>query len=147
MPLLTRGDNLKYASPLLPGILVLLLAVRGVSAQEQAAPFPLGDLSLGSEPALASASIVVPDSVRLRAGYQHWRGAALGAGIGGVLGALTGAIAGGSSSCDDCSRQPTAGSGALVVGALGAGLGSVVGFLVGLASPKYVWTPRTEVQN
>lgn len=86
--------------------------------------------------------VTVPDSVRKRAGYQHWRGAAVGLAIGGAVGALTGAIAGGVSGCDDCSRQPTAGNGALALGLIGAGAGGVLGFLAGLTSPKYVWIPR-----
>jgi hypothetical protein len=85
--------------------------------------------------------VSVPDSVRKRIGYQHWRGAAIGLGIGGALGALTGAIGGAVGQCDDCSRQPSAGSGALVVGLIGAGAGGVLGFLAGLASPKYAWIP------
>jgi hypothetical protein len=86
--------------------------------------------------------VTVPDSVRKRTGYQHWRGAAIGLGIGGALGALTGAIGGGVAQCDDCSREPSAGSGALIVGLIGAGAGGVVGFLAGLASPKYAWIPN-----
>jgi hypothetical protein len=80
--------------------------------------------------------MTVPDSVRKRTGYQHWRGGALGLAVGGALGALTGAAAG--DRCSDCGRT-TAGSRALTVGLLGAGAGGVLGFLVGLASPKYVW--------
>jgi hypothetical protein len=84
----------------------------------------------------------VPDSVRTRTGYQHWRGGAIGLAIGGALGALTGAIGGGVAQCDDCSRQPTAGNGALTLGFIGAGAGGVLGFLAGLSSPKYAWIPR-----
>jgi hypothetical protein len=93
------------------------------------------------------AAIAVPDSVRVRGGYQHWRGAALGAGIGGALGILTGAVAGGITSCDDCSQQPSAGTGALYGGLLGGGAGGVLGFLVGLSSPKYVWASRAETSQ
>jgi hypothetical protein len=82
--------------------------------------------------------MTVPDSVRKRTGYQHWRGAAIGLAVGGALGALTGAAAG--DRCSDCG-QTTAGSRALTVGLLGAGTGGVLGFLVGLASPKYAWGP------
>ncbi len=83
----------------------------------------------------------VPDSVRKRTGYQHWRGAAIGLAVGGAVGALTGAVGGAVGQCDDCSRQPSAGSGALAVGLIGAGAGGVLGFLAGLSSPKYVWIP------
>jgi hypothetical protein len=96
------------------------------------------------ETAFPPANLVgIPDSVRKRTGYQHWRGAAIGLAIGGAVGALTGAIGGGLSSCDDCSRQPTAVNGALTLGLLGAGGGGVFGFLAGLASPRYVWIPRS----
>jgi hypothetical protein len=88
-------------------------------------------------PTLPSLELMtVPDSVRKRTGYQHWRGGALGLAVGGALGALTGAAAG--FSCSDC-VQTTAGHRALRVGLLGAGAGGVLGFLVGLASPKYAW--------
>jgi hypothetical protein len=83
--------------------------------------------------------MTVPDSVRIRTGYQHWRGGALGLAIGGALGALTGAAAG--DYCSDCT-QTTAGSRAVRVGLLGAGAGGALGFLVGLASPKYGWVPN-----
>jgi hypothetical protein len=86
--------------------------------------------------------VSVPDSVRKRTGYQHWRGAAIGLAIGGAVGALTGAVGGAVGRCDDCGQQPSAGSGALTVGLLGAGAGGVLGFLAGLSSPKYVWIPR-----
>ncbi len=86
--------------------------------------------------------VTVPDSMRKRTGYQHWRGAALGLAIGGAAGALTGAIVGGAGQCSDCSRPPTAGNGALGLGLVGAGAGGVLGFLAGLTSPKYVWIPR-----
>jgi hypothetical protein len=92
---------------------------------------------------IPSADLVgVPDSLRKQTGYQHWRGAGLGLVIGGAVGALTGAIAGGMASCSDCSRQPTAGNGAVTLGLLGAGAGGVLGFLAGLASPKYTWVQR-----
>ena len=89
----------------------------------------------------SSQMTTVPDSVRQRIGYQHWRGAKLGLAIGGLVGALGGAVIGSISQCDDCTEQPTAGNGALVVGLLGAGTGGVLGFLAGLASPRYVWVP------
>jgi hypothetical protein len=90
-------------------------------------------------PELPSLELVsLPDSVRKRAGYQHWRGAVIGLAIGGALGALTGAASG--DNCSDCA-QTTAGSRALTVGLLGAGAGGVLGFLVGLTSPRYAWIP------
>ena len=94
----------------------------------------------GTEPP-ALDLVTVPDSVRMRTGYQHWRGAAIGLAIGGAVGALTGAVGGAIGECDDCSRQPSAGNGALTVGLIGAGAGGVLGFLAGLSSPKYAWVP------
>src|SRR5688572_22489069 len=80
----------------------------------------------------------VPDSVRHKVGYQHWRGAGIGAAIGGAVGALTGAVLAEITQCSDCEPW-SAGHGALVVGLLGVGTGGVVGFLAGLSSPKYEW--------
>lgn len=89
------------------------------------------------EPSQNPASI--PDSVRLRAGYQHWKGAAIGTGVGAVLGGVLALVAGGG--CADCTI--TTGDrvqAALVV----TGGGALVGFLAGLASPRYVWVQRGE---
>jgi hypothetical protein len=92
-------------------------------------------------PELPSLELVgVPDSVRKRTGYQHWRGAAIGLAVGGAVGALTGALR--DEQCSDCGQQPSAGSRALTVGLMGAGAGGGLGFLVGLTSPKYAWIPR-----
>jgi hypothetical protein len=74
----------------------------------------------------------VPDSVKQRVGYQHWRGGGLGLVIGAAVGVASGAILDGR--CDDCSRQ---GSGALTGGLVGAGVGGLLGFFAGLASPRY----------
>ncbi len=93
---------------------------------------------------LPGATVPGPDSVRVRVGYQHWRGAALGGGIGLVVGALAGAIIVANTECDDCSDEVTPGEGALVVGTVGAGAGVVLGFLAGLTSAKYAWVPGDE---
>ena len=129
------------------GLLVSLAAVlpTAVHAQQQRRPWVSWNApSPGAAAVPAHALVAVPDSTRVRSGYQPWRGAALGAAFGGGLGALTGAIAGGISSCDDCSQQPTAAKGALYGGLVGAGAGSIVGFLVGLSSPKYRWIRASE---
>jgi hypothetical protein len=90
----------------------------------------------------------VPDSVRIRAGYQHWRGAGLGLLIGTGFGALAGAVLSHiGDSCSDCTEDTSAGEGALILGALGAGTGSVLGFLAGLASPRYAWVHRSAVSQ
>lgn len=88
-------------------------------------------------PPLTSESLpgaALPDSVRRKVGYQHWKGAAIGAGVGAVLGsALAFGLA---SHCSDCTvTTGDRAQAALVV----TGAGGVFGFLVGLASPKYVW--------
>ena len=75
---------------------------------------------------------LIPDSTRIRVGYQHWKGAAIGAGAGGLIGTLLVIAAG--RGCSDCN---TTGSDYLRAISLAAGLGGTFGFLVGLASPRY----------
>ena len=78
----------------------------------------------------------VPDSIRRKTGYQHWKGGAIGLGLG-ALGGLLLALAV-PTECDDCTSDPApAGKVTLV----GAGLGGAFGFLVGLATPRYRWVP------
>jgi hypothetical protein len=121
---------------------ITMLAPRPGLAQNQPARWTTWELPAAALP--DSITVSVPDSVRVRSGYQHWRQAALGGAIGGALGALTGAVGAGISSCDDCRRQPSAGSGALYGGLIGAGVGGVIGFLMGLSSPKYTWVPGAD---
>jgi hypothetical protein len=79
----------------------------------------------------------IPDSIRLRTGYQHWKGAAIGTGIGAVLGGVLALVA--NTGCSDC----TTSTGERAEAALAVtGGAAVLGFLVGLASPKYVWVHR-----
>ena len=91
-------------------------------------------LTSASHPAPQAVSI--PDSVRKKVGYQHWRGAAICGAAGAVGGVLLALLARGQ--CSDCGandpRVPE-------VGVVGAGLGGAFGFLVGAASPKYRWVP------
>jgi hypothetical protein len=78
----------------------------------------------------------IPDSVRQKVGYHHWKGAAIGAAVG-ALGGLALAVAA-HGQCDDCpSDSPALGTATVV----GAGLGGAFGFLVGLAAPRYRWVP------
>jgi hypothetical protein len=79
------------------------------------------------------AGAALPDSSRRKAGYQHWKGAAIGTAAGAVLGTvLAFGVAG---ECDDCTLTTwDRAQAALLVTAAG----TVFGFLVGLASPKYV---------
>jgi hypothetical protein len=84
----------------------------------------------------------VPDSIRIRTGYQHWRGAGIGLAIGTGVGALTGAFLSSFDWCSDC-EEPSIGEGAVMVGLLGASVGGVVGFLAGLSSPKYITVPNS----
>jgi hypothetical protein len=129
----------------LAAVIVLAFA-EGAEAQAHTAAFPTWEFSLP----LANTGIPIPvmaasDSIRVQAGYQHWRGAGLGAIIGGAIGGLTGALGEAMSRCDDCLTERSVGESALITGLLGAGLGSVAGFLAGLSSPKYVWVPRDAV--
>jgi hypothetical protein len=88
----------------------------------------------------------VPDSVRIRTGYQHWRGAGLGLVIGTGVGMLSGAVLSTiGDSCDDCTGGTSAGEATVMLGLLGAGTGGVVGFLAGLSSPKYAWVQRNRM--
>jgi hypothetical protein len=130
-----------------PGLFALWIAMltpRPGLAQEQAALWATWDLPAAVTALPDSIAVSVPDSVRVRRGYQHGRKAALGGAIGGALGALTGALGAGVSSCDDCRRQPSAGGGALYGGLIGAGAGGVIGFLMGLSSPTYTWVPSAD---
>ena len=82
----------------------------------------------------AAALAALPDSVRQRVGFQHWKGAAIGGGIGALAGLAL--ALGAHGQCADCSSDsPPAGK----VTLLGAGIGGAFGFLVGLASPRYRW--------
>ena len=82
---------------------------------------------------LSQTAVTLPDSVRQKVGYQHWKGGAIGGALGAVAGLLLSAFPIG---CSDCSPQDSE-----VVRAtfMGAGLGGAFGFLVGAASPKYEW--------
>ena len=105
------------------------------TAQERAS------FSSWTPPALAvtserNAALTVPDSVRRKVGYQHWKGAAIGGGVGAVLGSvLAFGLAGKCADCIDTTWDRA--QAALVV----TGASSALGFLVGLASPRYAWTP------
>jgi hypothetical protein len=86
---------------------------------------------------LFAASVEIPDSVRLRVGHQHWRGAAIGTAIGAVLGGIVAIGAG--AGCSDCATTTEDRVKAALVVTGGAG---VVGFLAGLATPRYEWVHR-----
>ena len=129
----------------MPRVLVLLLMF-GVSTSVSAARAQTADSAsqliwqtasadMAGSPALAT----LPDSVRQRAGYQHWKGAVIGGGLG-ALGGLVLALAA-HGQCADCASDPAP---VVEVTVLGAGIGGAVGFLVGLASPRYRWvqTPQ-----
>jgi hypothetical protein len=83
-----------------------------------------------------NSALTLPDSVLRKVGYQQWKGAAIGGGVGAVLGSvLAFGLAG---RCDDCTDTTwDRAQAALVI----TGASSALGFLVGLASPRYGWTP------
>ena len=110
-------------------------AQQQVSFSQWAAPLP-GITSAGPSGA------TLPDSIRRKVGYQHWKGAAIGAGVGAVVGSLLAfGVPGG---CSDCTiTTGDRAQAALVV----TGASSVFGFLVGLASPKYVWEVPLEASD
>ena len=82
---------------------------------------------------LSHTAVALPDSVRQKVGYQHWKGGAIGGTLGAVAGLLLSAFPIG---CSDCSRHD---SEVMRATFIGAGLGGAFGFLVGAASPKYRW--------
>ncbi len=113
-------------------VVVSAAAQQQVSFSRWAAPWPEA-MSAGPPGA------TLPDSVRHKVGYQHWKGAVIGGGVGAVLGTvLAFGLAG---RCADCTL--TTGDRAQAA-LLITGAGSVFGFLVGLAAPKYVWAAPLE---
>ena len=127
---------IRHGIAVLTFALLSLAGSRALSAQQLRpaslpAAWTVGDQSPRG-PALAS----VPDSVRQRVGYQHWKGAAIGGGLG-ALGGLALALAA-HGRCYDCpADSPNVGQVTLI----GAGLGGALGFLAGLATPRYRWVP------
>jgi hypothetical protein len=95
--------------------------------------FQSGPPTLAGE--LKPTGVTVPDSVRQKVGYQHWRGGAIGGALGAVAGLLLSKYPIG---CRDCS--PTGSDvirGTFIMG----GLAGAFGFLVGASSPRYEWRP------
>ena len=109
---------------------------QGASAQGPPSTVHIpGDLADG--PKAMREAVAIPDSVRQRIGYHHWRGGAIGGTAGAIAGLLLGLAAG--RACNDCTSSDSA---VLETTLTGAGLGGAFGFLVGAASPKYRWIPR-----
>ena len=133
MPLFVRS--------LMCSALLLLLAPVVVQARAQA---PV-TFARWSAPALAPVDphaplgASVPDSVRSRVGYQHWKGAAIGGATGGVVLLLLALAANGS--CADCGADGT--DWVLQSALLGVSGGGALGFLIGLASPRHARVPAT----
>jgi hypothetical protein len=117
----------------------LCVAGFGSAAAQQQAGFSRWTAPPLAVTARHAPTLTLPDSVRQKVGYQHWKGAAIGAGVGAVLGSvLAFGLAG---QCDDCTQTTWHRTrGALVI----TGASSAFGFLVGLASPKYAWRPSPE---
>ena len=122
------------AAGLLVGLGVGLTASSPALAQHAPGPGPAIQSAATPLPAATSRLTTVPDSIRQRVGYQHWKGGAIGGGLG-ALGGLVLALAA-HGQCDDCTSD-TAPIGKVTL--IGAGLGGVFGFLVGAASPRYRW--------
>ena len=117
----------------------LCLAIVGSTAAQQQASFSGWAAPWPAATSAGPPGATLPDSVRHKVGYQHWKGAVIGGGVGAVLGTvLAFGLAG---RCADCTLTTwdRAQAALLVTGA-----GSVLGFLVGLASPKYVWAAPRE---
>lgn len=116
---------------LLVGLGIGLTVSSQALAQHLAGPGLAIQISVKPVPAATSRPMTVPDSIRQRVGYQHWKGGAIGGGLGGLVLALAA-----HGQCDDCTSD-TAPVGKVTL--IGAGLGGVFGFLVGAASPRYRW--------
>ena len=117
---------------------ILSLGPLGGAAAQQQVSFSDWTASWPAVMSTSSTGATLPDSLRRKVGYQHWKGAAIGGGVGAVLGTvLAFGVAGGCADCTVTTRDRA--QAALLV----TGVTSVFGFLVGLASPKYVWeAPR-----
>jgi hypothetical protein len=124
-----------------PSLLLFLMATLGSTVPEHVVAQALRSVieepsRLSAGPEVNKAALAVPDSVRQKVGYQHWKGGIIGTAAGATVGLLLGLAAG---PCDDCSSpEPRA----LETSALVAGIGGAFGFLVGAASPKYRWVSR-----
>jgi hypothetical protein len=122
--------------------LVLVLIVAALVASSPLRAQQLVRPTAGGSPAVLAPSraltplATLPDSIRRKTGYQHWKGGAIGAGVG-ALGGLLLALAA-PHGCDDCTSDPSP-TGKVTL--IGAGLGGTFGFLVGLATPRYHWEP------
>jgi hypothetical protein len=117
-------------------ILLGLVASPPLRGQQARRPIALSPVPTLAPPRALLPLATVPDSIRQKTGYQHWKGAA----IGGSVGALAGLVLALSApyECDDCTstRRPV-----VKASLIGGGLGAAFGFLVGLASPRYRWVP------
>jgi hypothetical protein len=120
----------RYALTLVVTTVLALAAPRGVRAQAAA----VFESQPWSPRQPGTSLLVIPDSVRRKVGYQHWKGGAIGGSVGALAGLLLTAVA--SNKCYDCGSTDSA---VLEATLIGAGLGGAFGFLVGAASPKYRW--------
>jgi hypothetical protein len=125
-----------------PLALTLYLAGVGSAAAQQRVSFSQWEAPWRTVVPAGRSDATLPDSLRRKVGYQHWKGAAIGAGSGAVLGTLLAFGLGGR--CADCSFTTWDRTQAAL---LVTGAGSVFGFLVGLASPKYVWEAPLEAPS
>jgi hypothetical protein len=115
-------------------IVVCLAADSPLVAQQALRLNPSAPWTTLSAPRRATSLATVPDSIRRKTGYQHWKGAAIGGSLGALGGLGLALLAHGQ--CTDCSSDtPPIGEVTLI----GAALGGAFGFLAGLASPRYRW--------
>jgi hypothetical protein len=141
MPNTFRTSLLRSIDARLTFVLVLVLSlhltrdsVRGQElSQPEGAATAVGVMNQGS--------VEIPDSVRRKVGYQHWKGAAIGGGAGAVAGVLLNLMA--RTACADCDNDPSVAE----TGAVVAALGGAFGFLVGLGSPRYEWVPTPVIYD
>jgi hypothetical protein len=129
---------MRYLLASLLGATLCLTGVARAGAQQQASftKWRVPDPPLASEALLRP---MLPDSVRRKVGYHHWKGAAIGGGVGAALGsALAFGVAG---RCADCAVTTWE---RVQAALLVTGAGSAFGFLVGLASPRYAWEAPLE---
>jgi hypothetical protein len=135
-PTQLRGGYVKRSVLVLIVIVVSLVASSPLLAQQARHPSESALSATFLPPRSVTLLASVPDSIRRKTGYQHWKGGAIGLGVG-ALGGLVLALAA-PTECYDCTLD-SAPAGKVTL--IGAGQGGAFGFLVGLATPRDRWVP------